>query len=373
MQRDYSNYQLLEGIPSNTGELQYILDAVNAKYNNSMWRFFTEVMPASRSKKFSSIVEETGIVVQASVIGSEGKKPLRSIEGGEVYSDSIHKIGHGFAISQADLNAIDEMNLVNANVGEQMVKKYMNRANVLIGGFHSTWNGWIFQAIAKQQILIKPQGSASGYTVDLRTPAANKVKAKGTAAWFDADPTKFNIIEDLRRMDKMGDDLGMPADRMFAASKTLFDKIIADATLITAIKSRMPLQNATTAVLTDGEIMMGLRALGLPPIVAIDEKSRIEVDGVPTVDTAKFDVNQISLIPATRLFNLHNSPSDYAKDSNPATVKAFFEGGLIGAIEIFGSDPIEVVTNMESWSFPSFKNPKMIVSLNSSLYSSTGV
>ena len=367
-----ANYQLLEGIPSNTGELQYILDTVNQKYNNSTWRFFTDVLPASRSKRFSAIIEETGIAVQASLLGAEGKKPLRSIEGGELYSDSIHKIGHGFAMSQTDINAIDEMNLLNVDYGEQMVEKYMNRAGSLIGGFHSTWNGWIFQALADQTIVLKPQGAASGLTVDLRTPASHKLKAKGTQAWFNVDADTFNILADLKRMNKIGDDKGLPSDRLYVCSKDLFDKMIADASLVGAIKARMPIQNSTNAVLSDGEILMGLRALGLPPIVAIDEKSRTEVDGVPTADAAKFDTNKISLIPATKLFNLHNSPSDYAMDNNPATLKAFFEGGLIGAIELFESDPIKVITNMESWSFLSFKNPKWIVSLDSSLHSTTG-
>lgn len=363
MERHLSVYQALVGVPGNQGELQYMLDTVNSKYNNSLWRAFTEVLPASRSKKFSTIVEETGIVVKASVLGSMGKKPLRSVEGGQSYSDSIHKIGHGFKVDQSDLNAIEEMNLVNVDMAAEMVKKYINRANMIIGGFHATWNDWIFQGLSDQTIKLYNQGKLA-YTIDLRTPAKNKLKAS-KAKWFAADGG-YDIIGDLRKMSKRADDddVNMSSDRVFVVAKSLYDKILADAGVIAAIKARMPLMNSTLAILTDNEILAGLRALGLPPMVAIDEKSRIEIDGVPTLDSAKFNENKVSLIPTSKLFNMHNSPSDYLKDQNPATVKTTFEGGLIGAIEIFGSDPIEVVTNMESWTFPSFKDPRKIVSLD---------
>lgn len=372
MNRELTDYQILAGTPQNAGELKVILDTVNNKYNNSIWRTFTDVLPASRSKKFSTIVEETGIVVKASVLGSMGKKPLRSIEGGQMYSDSIHKIGHGFKVDQSDYNAIEELNLVDVNMSMQMTQKYMNRANMVVGGFHATWNDWIFQGLSTQKIVLQNQGKS--VTIDLRTPDKNKLKAKGSAAWFAADDTKFNILEDLKRMNKVADEdwVNMPSNRVFLVAKDLYDQMIMDKGIIEAIKARMPLQNATNVILTDGEIIAGMRALGLPPVVAVDEKSRIEIDGIPTMDSAKFDKNMVTLVPVGRLFDMHNSPSDYLKDTNPATVKSTIEGGLIGAIEIFGSDPIEVVTNMESWSFFSFKNPKNILSLDSSKFSQNG-
>lgn len=372
MNREITNYQILAGTPQNQGELKMILDTVNAKYNNSIWRSFTDVLPASRSKKFSTIVEETGIVVKASVLGSMGKKPLRSIEGGQMYSDSIHKIGHGFKVDQSDYNAIEELNLVNVDMAMEMTKKYANRANMIVGGFHATWNDWIFQALSTQQIALENQGKKT--IIDLRTPDKNKLKVKGGGAWFSSDATKYNILEDLKRMDKIADEdyINMPSSRAFLVSKDLYDKVIVDKGVIEVIKARMPLQNSTNVILTDAEIVAGMRALGLPPMVAIDEKSRIEIDGIPTMDAAKFDKNMVVLVPLSKLFNLHNSPSDYLKDVNPSTVKTTLEGGLIGAIEMFGSDPIEVVTNMESWSFPAFKDPKKIVALDSSKFSATG-
>ena len=372
MNFNIDTYQLLEGIPSNSGDLTYILETANNKYNNALWKSFTDVLPASNSKNFSSIVQSTGIVVKASVLGAEGKKPLRSFENDSLYTDSIHKIGHGFAVTQSDINTIKELNLINPNIGDRMLEKFLERATAIIGGFHATWNDWIFQALSTQTIVLGPLGAASDkkYTIDLRTPSGNKMVTQGSANWFDADPTKYNILTDLKLMNKKADDVSvnMPADRVFVCSKALFDLIVADAGVVTAIKARMPLQNATNAILTDGEIMAGMRALGLPPIVAIDEVSRIEVDGVPTVDAAKFSTSKISLIPVRRLFDLHNSPSDYLEDKNPATVKSFFEGGLIGALESFASDPISVITNMESWSFPAFKNPKWVVSLNTAAH-----
>jgi hypothetical protein len=69
---------------------------------------------------------------------------------------------------------------------------------------------------------------------------------------------------------------------------------------------------------------------------------------------------------------MHNSPSDYSKDTNPNTFKAIAEGGLIGTIQLFESDPMAMVTNAESWSFPTFKNPDNIISLDSTQHSTTG-
>ena len=368
MNRDYQNYNLYD-LASNVGDFKMLLDTVNNKYNQALWKQFTTVLPASNSHRFSAIVEETNIVVKASPLGAMGKKPLRSFEGGEAYGDSIHKIGHGFKVDQSDLNHIKELNLVNYDLGYEMVKKYMGRAEAIVGGFHTAWNSWIFEALSDQQITLKPQGHTTGYTVDLRTPAANKLKA-GTAKWFAADGG-YDIIKDLKRMNALADDdsVGMPSNRVFLCSKTLYDKIIADAGVIAAIKAYMIL-SSDALQLNDRYIRQQLSvAFDLPPIVPINEKSRIEIDGVPTVDSAAFNVDKIVLVPVTQLFNMHNSPSDYSEDSNPNTIKSAFEGGLIGAIQLYESDPFSLITNMESWSFVSYKNPKWVVSLDSSTIS----
>lgn len=363
MNRDYQNYNLYD-LASNVGDFKMLLDTVNNKYNQAIWKQFTTVLPASNSHRFSAIVEETNVIVKASPLGAMGKKPLRSFEGGEAYGDSIHKIGHGFKVDQSDLNHIKELNLVNYDLGYEMVKKYMGRAEAIVGGFHTAWNSWVFEALSNQQITLKPQGHANGYTVDLRVPADNKLFA-AKAAWFDEGGGEYDIIDDLKRMNALADDasVNMPANRVFLCSKKLYDKIIADAGVIAAIKGFMILTSSDLK-LNDSYIKQQLSvAFGIPPIVAINEKSRIETDGVPTVDDAAFDENKIVLVPVSQLFNMHNSPSDYSQDSNPNTIKSDFEGGLIGAIQLYESDPFSVVTNMESWSFISYKNPKWVVSL----------
>ena len=368
MNRDYQNYNLYD-LASNVGDFKMLLDTVNNKYNQAIWKQFTTVLPASNSHRFSAIVEETNVIVKASPLGAMGKKPLRSFEGGEAYGDSIHKIGHGFKVDQSDLNHIKELNLVNYDLGYEMVKKYMGRAEAIVGGFHTAWNSWVFEALSNQQITLKPQGHATGYDVDLRVPAANKLVA-AKAAWF-AQSGEYDIIDDLKRMNALADDdsVNMPANRVFLCSKTLYDKIIADAGVQAAIKGFMIL-TSDDLKLSDSYIKQQLSvAFGIPPIVAINEKSRIEIDGVPTVDNAAFDVNKIVLVPVSQLFNMHNSPSDYSQDSNPNTIKSDFEGGLIGAIQLYESDPFSVVTNMESWSFISYKNPKWVVSLDTSSFS----
>ena len=162
---------------------------------------------------------------------------------------------------------------------------------------------------------------------------------------------------------------------MFAIPiKALLDKIVADAGVIAALKARMILVDSANAVLNESYIRRAISStFEIPVIVAIDERTRKEIDGIPQVDSASFDENYISLIPVGALFNMHNSLPNYALDNNPNTIKTSFEGGLIGAIQLFHSEPYSVITNMEAWTFPAFKNPKWIVSLNSGAYSSTGV
>lgn len=373
MTQEFNNYyNLLTDLSGSNEDLQFVLNDVNAKYNNSIWRSFTTVLPASLSKKFTTIVEETGIIVKASVVGAESKKPLRSIEGIRDYSDSLHKIGHGFRFTQGDITAIEELNLANTDIATMVARRYYNRVNTLIGGFHATWNGWIFNALATQTILL-PNLGGSTTTIDLHTKATNKVKCKGDKGWFESGTTA-KIADDLVRMNKLADDQNMPAQRAYVCSKTLYDKIMADAGIIAAVKAYLPVLDTTNLYLSPSRVASYIpMVFDIPPIVPIDEKSRYEVDGVPTLASADFDVNKISLIPtAYPIFNMHNSPSDYSKDTNPATYKAIAEGGLIGTIQLFESDPMAMVTNAESWSFPTFKNPDNIISLDSTQHSTTG-
>lgn len=373
MQSSYLNYSL-RNIISNPGEFQSIMEDLNSKYNNSMWKNFTTVLPASRSKNFSTIVEATNIIVKASFVGPKGEKPLRSFEGGETYGDSIHKIGHGFMVTEEDIDKINEMNLVNPDIGYRIARDYFNKAQSIIGGFHAAWNSWIYEALSRQQISLYSEGVLA-YTADLRTPAANKFVAKGTANWFDVDPTKFNIADDLQRMDKYATDyLNMPSNRVFVCSKALLDKIIVDSKILSSIRGSLAVVNPDTAIVNPNYVRSAIStAFDIPPIRAIDEKSRKEVDGIPQSDSASFDTNYISLIPVGQLFDMHNSLPNYVIDDNPGTYKTLLEGGLIGAIQEYTSNPYSVKTSMESWTFPAFKNPKWIVSLNSASHSSTGL
>lgn len=372
MNKDLSQYNLLTDITSGAGDFKMILDSANSKYNNTMWRSFTDVLPASRSKKFSTIVKETGIIVKASVLGSMSKKPLRSVEGGQSYTDNMPKIGQGFKVDQADMNYIEELNLVNTPMSDQMLEIYRNRAANIIGGFHASWNGWIFEALSDQEITLESLGGTKS-VVDLRVPAKQKLKAKGDKGWFEANTTA-KIFEDLIRMEKIADDdADMPKDRVFVCSKELWDKISMDEEILKRVRATM--LNATEYTFINPKRVMELipTVFGVSPIVAIDERSRHEVDGIAVDSDPSFNPNKIALVPARKLFDMHNSPSDYTKDTNPATIKSSTEGGLIGAIQIFGSEPINIVTNMESWSFSTFKNPKWIVALDSSKASATGL
>ena len=370
-QKDFNNYSLLD-LATSSEDFSYILNTANEKYNNSMWKSFTDILPPSRSKKFQTIVDETGITVKASVLGPNSKKPLRSFESGNSYVDTMVPIGHGFTYSQIDLNDILELNLVNDRLAQMAAEKYLNRTENMIGGFHAVWNGYLFQAIANQSISLKNIGGGAVATIDLRTPSTHKLKAKGDKGWFESGTTAV-IVDDLQRMNKVATDVAnMPLQRVFICSKALLDQIVTDAGVLAGLKASMPLATSDTFISRNKVLAMIQNVYDLPPIVAIDEKSRYESDGKPAVDSADFATNKISLVPMAKLMNMHNSPSNYAMDTNPNTFKSFTEQGLIGSIQILESEPFSIQTNFESWTFPTFKNPKWIVSLDSSAHSTTG-
>lgn len=370
MNRQNSSYNLFE-LANDAESVRMILDTANAKYNNSMWRQFTDVLAPRRSKKFSSIVEETGIVVKASVLGGMDKKPLRSTEGAKSFDYSMPKIGHGFKVDQSDINYIEELNLVNTEMGFEMTKTYLNRATQVIGGFHASWNSWVFEALSDQQITLDNLGGKK-QVVDLNVPSKLKLKAMGSKPWFDPSGEGYDIVKDLIRMNKYADDnTNMPSARVFVCSKDLYDKILSDPKVMNMVAAFRGLDAGV--FIPEGLVLETLtRAYGIPQIVPIDEKSRIEIDGIATDAPDSFNKAKITLIPLSKLFDMHNSLSDYSKDQNPATVKSFTEGGLIGSLTSYGSEPIEVVTNMESWSFVTFKNPLNVVSLDSSAHSASG-
>lgn len=373
MNKGNDNYNLI-ALASDQSALRLIIDSANAKYNNTAWRAFTEVLPARNNKSFQTIVKETGIAVKASILGATDQKPLRSVEGAQKYNDSILKVGHGIKLDQDDIRNIEEMSLVDSDMATEIVKTYRGRLSTLIQGFHQHWNDWVFQALSDQQLNTQPLGGTKT-VIDLRVPSNLKLKAMGTSAWFaPAVDGKYgyNILADLRRMVKVADkDATMSANRVFVCSQELFDKIVLDSPLMKTLIATINMQEGASPDPLELSRRMSA-AFGIPPIIPIDEKSRHEVDGIAVVSPNAFNPNKISLIPVSQLLDMHNSPSDYRYDTNPATTKTVTEGGLIGALTSYGSEPFHIRTNMEAWSLITFKNPKSIVSLDTSVFSATG-
>ena len=373
MNKSNDNYNLI-ALASNESQLRLIIDSANAKYNNTAWRAFAEVLPARNNKSFQTIVKETGIAVKASILGATDQKPLRSVEGAQTYNDSILKIGHGTKVDQDDISFLEQMALVDSNMGDLIIETYRNRLSSILQGFHMYWNDWVFQALSDQQLTTQSLGGAKT-VIDLRVPSNLKLKAMGTSAWFaPAVDGKYgyDVLADLRRMVKMADkDATMSANRVFVCSQELFDKIILDSPLIKTLIATINMQEGASPDPIELSRRMSV-AFGIPRIIPIDDKSRHEVDGIPVISPNAFNPNKISLIPVSQLLDMHNSPSDYRYDTNPATTKTATEGGLIGALTSYGSEPFHIRTNMEAWSLITFKNPKSIVSLDTSVFSANG-
>ena len=175
-------------------------------------------------------------------------------------------------------------------------------------------------------------------------------------------------------MTEVADEQNMPASRVFYISKKLAKKLVKDEALRKIIVASAGYVNLDFVQVSRKRFLSLLSdVLEIPPFVVIDEKSRTEKNGIPMVDPKDFDENKIILAPAGKLFNAYPSLPDYAKDSNPATVKGSTENGIIGSLTRYESEPFAMITNMEAWLFPVFKNPKWLVGLDTSKGTTDGL
>ena len=366
MNRYYDQYQgLLNTFILGSEDLRILLDTANAKYNRASWRNFATFDVPQIGKSFKAIIEETNIIVRASLLSPSGKKPLRSTEGGELYTGSIPKIGHGFKIDQADINFFKELGQVEGDVNDWIARTYINRAAKIIGGFHATWTGWIYQALSTGWIKVTKDQNPDGIplNVGMKVKPSHMIGAL-TKVWSDPDA---DIIGSLQRMVKIATDDSIPFDYI-GMTKELFDNVVCkNKNVIEALKGRMLIREDILYPFTTREIKERLASgFDLPPIVLFDERSRFESDGIPVDGAPSFDPNAAILLKAGYFFGIKNSPDDYREDKNPAVITSSTENGHIGAIKIFGSEPINVITNMEAWAFPVMKNPNNIVIMDTS-------
>ena len=101
---------------------------------------------------------------------------------------------------------------------------------------------------------------------------------------------------------------------MLLFQKQQADKMILDANLNTMVKASLGYDTTNAYISRNRFLNLLSQILDIPPIVIIDEKSRIEVDGVPQLDLASFSNDKVVLVPQMAIFDMHNSPSDYTKD-----------------------------------------------------------
>ena len=87
--------------------------------------------------------------------------------------------------------------------------------------------------------------------------------------------------------------------------------------LNTMVKASLGYYDTTNAYISRNRFLtLVSQILDIPPIVIIDEKSRIEVDGVPQLDLASFSNDKVVLVPQMAIFDMHNSPVEENADTH---------------------------------------------------------
>lgn len=334
-------------------QIQEVLDMANEKYNNEKWREYATWAAPTVTTQFTTFYEGIDIATRPTVISPISKKPLASVTGIEVASGRIPLSGKAFVIDQASIMEYDELAAGSMELGDYLLERWFVKSETLLQGFHSQLNSWVYQGLTTGLVEVTDAMKLGNvFAVDFKVPAKNKFKAKGQA-WFNSDGTpntNADPIADLTRFAKTLDRNNVVYDH-FEMPEDLYNKFLLHPKVIETITSRMAF-SGTMKVISEREVLLGLVGLSIPMIMAVDEKSMVDVDGKPVDLPASFEKNTVAAVSSGTMFTIKNKPSFYHRDTNPNTTKAHTEGGKISMLMQYESEPFGQKTSFEMWGLP---------------------
>ena len=349
-----------------------ILDNVNAKYNNALWRQFASWGQPSNERDWKQGLKKTPILVRASVLGTHSEKPQRATQGWQLYTGTLPKVGHGFSIDQDDLIELRRLSKVNdTSFGLEIIDSFIQNSSNMLGGVHNELTYMTLQAMSTAEIH---DIAVDGYKYDFKfeMPEENFVTPDTGKDWFVWDTTsgtpvlKANTsadpIEDfLTFQDYYTQVRNLGVDH-WKLSKKLLDMILTHPAVVTAYKASKNYYHPDDVKVVRTDILTWMHSdLGIWPFQVIDFKSNHEEDGKPVNDTPAFDEhNLVAATRAYRLFEMKCMNSVYVDrvkmgGLNPSDRYSFVEG-RIAVLNSWQERPIKNIVDCELFAGPVFNN-----------------
>ena len=342
-----------------------ILNNVNARYNNALWRQFASWGKPTNEREWKQGVRKTPILVRASVLGTHSEKPQRSTQGWELYGGTLPKIGHGFSIDQDDLIELRRFSKINdITFGEAIVDSFIQNSSNMLGGIHNELTYMVMQAMSTAEIH---DIAVDGYRFDFKfdVPNENFVQPDTGKMWFDTDGdanSSADVIEDfITFQNYYADTLSLGVDH-WKLSKALLDKILQHPSVLTAYKASKNYNNPSNVKVNRSDVLAWMHdEMKIWPFQVIDFKSRHEVDGKPVADTPAFDEHNIVAAPRSyRIFEMKCMNSIYVDrvkmgGLSPSDRYSFVED-RITILNSWQERPMKNIVDCELYAGPVFNN-----------------
>lgn len=342
-----------------------ILDNVNAKYNNAIWRQFASWGEPTNDREWKQGIKKTPILVRASVLGTHSEKPQRSTQGWNIYGGTLPQIGHGFSVTQDDMIELRKIAKLNdMTFGESLVDCFISNSGNMLGGVHNELSYMVMQAMSTGEIHdIAVDGARYDFKFDI--PSENFILPDLGKEWFNADGsanTNADVIEDFLQFQKYyTDDLSLGVDH-WKLSKALFDKILQHPSVLNAFKASKNYYNPSQVKVVATDVLEWLHTgMGIWPFQVIDFKSRHEVDGKPVTDAPAFDVH--NLVAASRAYRpfemkcMNSILVDRAKmGAHNDSVRTSFVEDRIAVQNVWQDRPMMNIVDCELYAGPVFNN-----------------
>lgn len=358
-------------------DMRFFYEQSYAKYNGRGWQEFGHWGTKTINPTWGNVVKQGQLVPKASNISVGANKPLRSTSGWESYGGSIYKMGHGVAMDENDMLRMRAM--ASGNQGkftDMMLDTFLAKADILTIGIHNQITSLAYKALSEAYIYDR---SDDGIVIkeNAYVPSENKIKVTDGSSWFNinsetgkwtandaADP-----IGDMIDAQRYADNLPTPVRYdHWKMSKKLYDNFISHPKVVEKCRARINGLLNDSYILTESQILQYIHELGVMPILVIDEKSAVEIDGVQQIDASSFcETNMVLCQSGTNLFEVKPMSSlweDVSKQAELGPDAQFSFVGEQGIIAILNTWDVRQAYNRieaEAWATPVLTNPKNIL------------
>lgn len=344
-----------------------ILDDVNAKYNEAIWRRYASWGTPTDDKNWVQGTKETPILVRASILGTHSTKPQRNTTGWGYYGGSVPKMGHGFSIEEDDLFEIRKAaKLQGRDRGELVIDSLISNLSNIVGGVHNELTYMTLQALSKGEISDQ---SVDGGKYDFKFPIPDNHFIAPETKWWKKDGTAdetMNVVQDILDMQRLiKKSLYLSCDH-WKMSQTLLDKLVAHPSVIKTVIANRNYFNTSSVAISEADVLTALHAAGVWPFDVIDHKSAHEEDGISVLDEPAFDEhNMVAANSAITPFTMKCTNSIYLDRQAYGHVAANNEYHLIedriAVLNTWNERPIQNIVDVELYAGPVFNNLREFV------------